>query len=41
MQMCCRQVVGLAAAVTHDTPAAALMGSAIASHGGVPQVRPL
>lgn len=31
-------VVGLAAAVTHDTPTAALMGSAVASHGGVPKV---
>lgn len=31
-------VVGLSAAVTHDTPAAALMGSAVASQGGVPKV---
>lgn len=31
-------VVGLTAAVTHDTPAAALFGSAVAAHGGIPKV---
>lgn len=32
-------VAGLAAALTHDTPPAALFGSAVASHGGVPKVQ--
>jgi hypothetical protein len=32
-------VVGLAAAATHDTPTGALLGSAVAAHGGIPKVQ--
>ena len=31
-------VVGLAAAITHDTPTGALLGTAVAAHGGAPKV---